>query len=102
MIAAVPMLPLLLRYRAIHASFGFTRDFGHDPRFRRRRGGAAARDGPPGAMGMARRCSGAPEGELFPGLTIVLLVVAGALFVRGSQRRAHVSSWRWCGASSSC
>ena len=27
-IAAIPILPLLLRYRAIHASFGFTRDFG--------------------------------------------------------------------------
>ena len=27
-VAAIPILPLLLRYRAIHASFGFARDFG--------------------------------------------------------------------------
>ena len=32
------------------------------------------------------------EGELFPGLTITLLVLAGAIFVR-DRIHAHVSSW---------
>ena len=33
-----------------------------------------------------------PEGELFPGLTVALLVMAGAMFVR-DRGQAHVNSW---------
>ena len=90
-IAAIPMLPLLLRYRAIHASFGFARDFGTIRDF-----GADvasllhATDHIAlwGWLEVFRR----PEGELFPGLTVVLLVVAGAIFVR-DRSHAHVNSW---------
>ena len=90
-IAAIPMLPLLLRYRSIHASFGFTRNFGTIRDF-----GADvaslmhATDHIAlwGWLEVFRR----PEGELFPGLTVVLLVCAGALFVR-DRSETHVNSW---------
>jgi hypothetical protein len=90
-IAAIPILPLLLRYRAIHASFGFTRDFATIREF-----GAdvsAVLYATPhlafwGWLQVFKRA----EGELFPGLTIAVLVLAGALFVR-DHRQAPVSSW---------
>ena len=98
-IAAVPMLPLLLRYRAIHASFGFTRDFGTIRDFSADVASllhATDHLALWGSLAVFRR----PEGELFPGLTAVLLVVAGAVFLRrrGEGRAAHVSRWaliRW-------
>ena len=100
-VAAIPMLPLLLRYRAIHASFGFARDFGTIRDF-----GADvasllhATDHIAlwGWLDVFRR----PEGELFPGLTVTLLVIAGAIFVR-DRRQAHVEpAGRSRGACSSC
>ncbi len=90
-IAAIPILPLLLRYRSIHASFGFARDFGTIRDF----GADVASLLHPtghlalwGSLDVFRR----PEGELFPGLTVVLLVLAGAIFVR-DRGHAHVNSW---------
>jgi hypothetical protein len=90
-IAAVPILPLLLRYRAIHGSFAFERDFGTIRQY-----GAdvasllhVAREiALWGWLDVFRR----PEGELFPGLTIALLVLAGAMFVR-DRSEARVNSW---------
>jgi hypothetical protein len=90
-IAAIPTLPLLLRYRAIHTSFGFERDFGTVRDF-----GAdvvSLLHAPSeialwGWMDVFRR----PEGELFPGLTIALLALAGAIFVR-DRGQACVRSW---------
>jgi hypothetical protein len=90
-IAAIPMLPLLLRYREIHASFGFARDFGTIRDY-----GADvasllhATDHLAlwGALKVFQR----PEGELFPGLTVTLLVLAGAIFVRD---RAHPTLISW-------
>ena len=95
-IAAIPMLPLLLRYRSIHASFGFTRDFGTIRDFGADVASLLHASDPIALWGwleVFRR----PEGELFPGLTVVLLVCAGALFVR-DRRQTHVNSWtlaRW-------
>ena len=86
LIAAVPMLPLLLHYRAIHASFGFVRDFGTIREFQRRCRQPAARDRSPGALGVAA-CFKRAEGELFPGLTIALLVLAGASSCASASRR---------------
>jgi hypothetical protein len=91
MLAAVPMLPLLLRYRSIHASFGFARDVG------------TIRDFSADAAGVLHPTSylalwgwldvfRRPEGELFPGLTIALLAMAGVLFARG-RREPLVQSW---------
>ncbi|MEO5741236.1 MAG: discoidin domain-containing protein [Vicinamibacterales bacterium] len=90
-VAAIPILPLLLRYRAIHASFGFAREFGTIRDF-----GADvasllyATDHLAlwGSLQVFRH----PEGELFPGLTVALLLAAGAVFVRDSGH-AHVNSW---------
>ena len=87
----VALLPLLLRYRAIHTAFGFTRDFGTIRDF-----GADvaavlhATDHLAlwGSLHVFRRA----EGELFPGLTATLLVVAGALFVR-SVGHVRVDNW---------
>jgi hypothetical protein len=80
-IAAMPLLPMLLHYREIHASFGFTRDFGTIRDF----GADAAalfyatdHIALWGWLEVFRRA----EGELFPGLTAALLVIAGAVFVR--------------------
>jgi F5/8 type C domain len=90
-LAAILILPLLLRYRAIHRSFGFARDFGTIRDF-----GADvasllhATDHIAlwGWLEVFRR----PEGELFPGLTVALLVLAGALLVR-DRSQTHVNNW---------
>ena len=79
-VAAIPLLPLLMRYRAIHASFGFARDFGTIRDFGADVASLLHASGHLalwGSLDVFRRA----EGELFPGFTIVLLVVAGALFV---------------------
>ena len=85
------MLPMLLRYRAIHASFGFARDFGTIRDFGADVASllhAADHIALWGWVEVFRR----PEGELFPGLTVTLLVIAGAIFVR-DRRQAHVNHW---------
>jgi hypothetical protein len=90
-IAAIPILPLLLRYRAIHATFGFARDLGTIRDFSADVASLLHATGHLalwGAVDVFRRS----EGELFPGLTVVLLVVAGAFFVRDG-RHTQVSSW---------
>ncbi len=90
-VAGIAILPLLLRYRAIHASFGFARDFGTIRAFGADVAAvlyATNHLALWGWLDVFRR----GEGELFPGLTITLLVVAGALFVR-DRSRAQVGSW---------
>lgn len=90
-VAALPMLPLLLHYRAVHASFGFARDIGTIRDFSADVAAVLhATDHLAfwGWLEVFRR----PEGELFPGLTITLLVLAGAALVRQRDPRpAH----RW-------
>lgn len=90
-IAAVAMLPLLLKYRAIHASFGFVRDpgtisdFGADV-------AALLYATEHLSLWRSLHVFRRAEGELFPGLTVALLVTAGALFVRSAER-IPVNSW---------
>jgi hypothetical protein len=89
--AAIPILPLLLRYRTIHTSFGFARDFGTIRDFGADMASllhATDHIALWGWLEVFRR----PEGELFPGLTVALLVLAGALFVRD---RSHVRVDNW-------
>ena len=68
-IAAIPILPLLLRYRAIHASFGFARDFGTIRDF-----GADVASVLHATVHLALwgwlEVFPRAEGELFPGLTV--------------------------------
>jgi F5/8 type C domain-containing protein len=90
--AVVLILPLLMRYRAIHASFGLRRDFLEIRDFAA--DAASLLYATPhlamwGWLHVFRR----PEGELFPGLTISLLVLAGAIFVR-DRHPAPVRSWQ--------
>jgi hypothetical protein len=79
-VASLPLVPLLWQYRDIHEGFGFTRDFGTIRDF----GAdvAALLNTAPepvlrvwGSLHAYRR----PEGELFPGLTIAALILAGML-----------------------
>ena len=89
--AAVPMLPMLLHYRNVHAAFGFTRDFGTIRGYGADVAGflfASHHLALWGSLDVFRR----GEGELFPGLTIVLLVLAGVVFVR-NPRPPVVGSW---------
>jgi hypothetical protein len=89
--AGALMLPLLLRYRTIHASFGFARDFGTIRDFGADVAAllyATNHLAFWGWLDVFRR----PENELFPGLTVTLLVLAGALFVR-DRRQQPVRSW---------
>jgi len=90
-VAGIAILPLLLRYRAIHSSFGFVRGFGTIREFGADVAAvlyATNHLALWGSLDVYRRA----EGELFPGLTITLLVAAGALFVR-DRSRAEVGSW---------
>jgi hypothetical protein len=80
-IASLPLLPLLWQYQVIHRGFGFTRDFGTIREFGADVAAflnAASTLFFWGWLRVFRRA----EGELFPGLTIVLLIVAGAIVLR--------------------
>ena len=86
-VASLPLAPLLWQYRAIHEGFGFARDFGTIRDF-----GAdvAALLNAAGALrfwGWLRVYRHA-EGELFPGLTIAVLIAAGLLDPDSVQARA--------------
>jgi hypothetical protein len=74
--AIVALLPLLLRYRHAHEAFGFRRRL--DEILGYSADVTSILDASPqlavwGFLGTLRR----PEGELFPGLTVVILIVAG-------------------------
>ncbi|MEO5739396.1 MAG: hypothetical protein ABIS29_02245, partial [Vicinamibacterales bacterium] len=90
-IPGVLILPLLLRYRSIHASLGFVRDFGTIRHYGADVAGllhSAEHLTLWGWIDVFRR----PEGEIFPGLTVTLLVLAGLFFVRG-EKVAGIKSW---------
>lgn len=89
--AAVMILPLLLRYRSIHASFGFSRDLATIREYSADVAGVLYASGHLkfwGWLQVFRR----PEGELFPGLAVALLLLAGALFAR-ERSSGSVKSW---------
>ncbi len=82
--ASLPLIPLLWRYQLIHRGFGFVRDFGTIREF----GAdiAAFLDAAStlffwGWLRVYRRA----EGELFPGLTITMLIIAGIFFPRDDR-----------------
>ncbi len=77
-IASLPLTPLLWHYRAIHEALGFTRDFGTIRDFGADVAGLLNAAGTLTFWGWLRIYKRA-EGELFPGLTIAVLIVAGAL-----------------------
>jgi hypothetical protein len=91
MIAAMPVLPLLLRYRAFHTSFGFERDLRTIREFSADVASLLHVSSDIALWGwidVFRRA----EGELFPGLTIAMLVLAGAIFAR-DRSAARVNNW---------
>ena len=90
-IAAIPMVPILLRYRAIHASFGFTRDFNAIRQFGADVASVLHATSHLALWGWLEVFT-RPEGELFPGLTVVLLIVAGVVFVR-NRNDPRVTGW---------
>ncbi len=90
-IVAVPMVPLLLHYRNVHAAFGFTRDFDTIRGFAADVSGLMFASHHLALWGWLHAFRRA-EGELFPGLTITLLVLAGVALVR-DPRQVRVGSW---------
>ena len=89
-VAAVPMLLILLRYQSVHTQFGFTRDFDTIRHFSA--DVAALLQASPnlalwGWLQVFRR----EEGELFGGITIALLLGAGAILLREWRPRKE----RW-------
>src|SRR5439155_3426625 len=78
MLASLPLVPLLWQYRAIHEGFGFTRDFGTIRDFGADVAALLNAAGPLRFWGWLRVYRHA-EGELFPGLTIAVLIVAACL-----------------------
>jgi hypothetical protein len=77
--AALPLIPVLWRYKAIHERLGFARDFGT----MRHYGAdvlALFSTEPALAMWGWLQAYRRPEGQLFPGLTIVLIVLASVGF----------------------
>ena len=90
-IAALPMVPLLVHYRQVHARFGFVRDFGTIRGFSADVAGLLQVSDHVVLwrwLDVFRR----GEGELFPGLTVALLVLAGLLLVR-DQKAAPIDNW---------
>jgi hypothetical protein len=75
-LASLPLVPLMWRYQRIHSTLGFVRDFG-TMRFYGADLLAFLSSEPAlslwGWLQVYRR----PEGQLFPGLTLVLLLIAG-------------------------
>lgn len=89
--AALPMVPLLLEYRRIHATFGFARDFGTIRGFSADVAGllhVSDHVAMWGWIDVFRR----GEGEMFPGLTVALLALGGLFLVRG-QQTARIDKW---------
>jgi hypothetical protein len=90
-VAAVAMAPLLLHYRRVHATFGFIRDFDTIAGYSADVAGllhASDHIAFWGWLDVFER----GEGEMFPGLTIALLAVAGFFLARG-QTTARIDTW---------
>ena len=76
--ASLPLAPLLLQYRTIHEGFGFARDFGTIRDFGADVAGLLNAAHSLAFWGWLHIYQHA-EGQLFPGLTLAALIVAGAL-----------------------
>jgi hypothetical protein len=87
-LAALPMVPLLLRYRSVHTRFGFTRDFDTIRQFSADVA-ALVEASPHLALWGWLRPLRRGEGELFAGVTIMVLVAGGAILLHdwGLPRR---------------
>ncbi|HUP41560.1 MAG TPA: discoidin domain-containing protein, partial [Vicinamibacterales bacterium] len=74
-LAAVPLLPILWQYRSIHEPLGFARDFGTIRHYGADALALLSTEPALWLWGWLQVYRGA-EGQIFPGLTIVLLIVA--------------------------
>lgn len=82
-LAALPLVPLLLGYRAIHASLGFHRGIGEIQHFSADL--ASVLDASPLlALWGSVRAYHRPEGELFPGVALMVLVALAIVSSRGA------------------
>ena len=86
-IASLPLVPLLLKYRQIHQLYGMQRDFGEIDGF-----GADLMSfldvSPLLAVWKSSPLVHRPEGELFPGVTALVIVAAAGVIRFLSRRRA--------------
>ena len=74
-LVALPVVPLLWRYRAIHETFGFARDLGTTRIYSADVLALFNAEPMMTVWGWVQLFSG-PEGQLFPGLTVLLLLAA--------------------------
>lgn len=81
LIAAVPVAPLLWHYRGVHTRHGLTRNYGEIKDFGADLTAMLNANDSLSAWGWLRAYP-RPEGDHFPGLTIVVLIVCGALILR--------------------
>lgn len=87
LVAAVPLLPILLKYVAVRHAYGFVRDIEEIRVFSADVGGLLCASPLVSAWGWVRiGCR--PEGELFPGAAFAVLYVVGVVWMVVSWRRA--------------
>jgi hypothetical protein len=88
-IATLPILPLVAGYRAVHERLGFTRTVTEVRHFSADLSAVLA--GSPRAwLSRFWTKSPGPEGELYPGIVIVLLVIAGGVVMYLAKRRSVI------------
>ena len=86
LVAIVPLAPVLYRYATVHSHFGFVRNYWEIRTFSADIAGLLCAPPTLTFWGWVRVQCG-PEGELFPGLALVLLTIVGiaGLVVRSSR-----------------
>jgi F5/8 type C domain len=89
LVAIVPLAPVLFRYATVHSHFGFVRDYWEIRTFSADIAGLLCAPPTLTFWGWVRVQCG-PEGELFPGLALVLLTIVGiaGIVVRSSRSEA--------------
>lgn len=85
-VAVLPLAPVLFRYLTVHAQFGFVRDYWENRVYSADIAGLLCAPQPLTLWGWVRVHCG-PEGELFPGVAMSALTLAGLVGVA-------VRSWR--------
>ena len=91
LIAALLILPLLLQYRQIHQTYGFARDLHSIKSFSADAAALLQSDRFLRLWGWLDVFP-RPEGDLFPGLTITLLILGGVFFLRSHNQPVPVAN----------
>ena len=93
-IASVPLAVVLWKYQSIHARYGFARDFEEIRGFSADIAALVNGSSQLTLWGWVRRFPH-PEGELFPGVALVVLIIVGLFVVLASVPSAPSAEHRW-------